>query len=370
MFYRPLFEREIVPVTSELGRAIENANYVSSPRVTPRSTTSSDSGKSRGFKYSPASSPVNVEQHRLEKIEETLDDEVASSIGLKDEDEEEQMMLRLRTQLSRKYIFEEELAEEAASHRSFEQSRTRRRSSLMKIRRNKPSLRSRIRNTRNAVKIVSSVLSQSTNSIDYVSSDSSSFRGSYSREMFIRHAFASTLASLMKEVRCYMSNGDKDEAQRYAAVENFEFSKLLNKDKWLGSDTTNPFSKRHAEREFCSRLYDTMAFQIDIRTRAISNRRDMFDRWCRRKLESILAKLRNVKANRNLLVTSSSVQSRENGGIPLDGLKGYLWKLPRGVDPWSKTSVFNVGRGYRWKRVWCEIDVIENREKGKFVWYV
>ena len=88
VFYRPLFEREIVPVTSELGRAIENANYVSSPRLTPRSTTSSDSGKSRGFKYSPASSPVNVEQHRLEKIEETLDDEVASSIGLKDEDEE------------------------------------------------------------------------------------------------------------------------------------------------------------------------------------------------------------------------------------------------------------------------------------------
>ena len=169
MFYRPLFEREIVPVTSELGRAIERANYVSSPRLnTPRSTRSSDSSKSRGFKYSPASSPRIVDNSKLEKIEEGLEDEVASpigSIGLEEEkeenpttDEEEQMMLRLRTQLSRKYIFEEELAEEAASHRSFEQNK-RRRSSLMKIRRNKPSLRSRIKNTRNAVKIVSQVRS-------------------------------------------------------------------------------------------------------------------------------------------------------------------------------------------------------------------
>ena len=124
-------------------------------------------------------------------------------------------------------------------------------------------------------------------------------------------------------------------------MENFEFSKLLNKDKWLGSDTTNPFSKRPAEREFCSRLYDSMAFQIDIRTRAISNRRDMFDRWCRRKLESILAKLRNVKANRNLLVTSSSVQSRENGSIPLDGLKDISGNF---LEVW----ILGVRRVYQW----------------------
>jgi len=396
VFYRPFFQRQVVSATSELGRAIEHANYVASPKLTPKSAASFDSGNSLTSLTSSnkvlSSSPLigldRMSPRGFADMESILeirssdlddDDDEKSTLHDKgnrnddddDEDDddckEKEITVRLRTELSRKHIFEEELAEESAA---FEKTRTRRRSSYLKKRQNRPSLRSRIHHTRNAVKVISSVVSQNTNKIDYVSSSSSTFRGSHSREMYIRHAFASTLASLMKEVRCYMSNGDKDEAQRYAVVENFEFSKLLNKDKWLGSDTTNPFSKRPAEREFCTRLYDSMAFQIDIRTRAISNQRDMFDRWCRRKLENILTKLRNVKANRNLLVTSSSKQSRENRGIPLDGLKGYLWKLPRGVDPWSKKSMFNVGRGYRWKRVWCEIDVIENQEEGKFVWYV
>jgi len=186
------------------------------------------------------------------------------------------------------------------------------------------------------------------------------------RETFVRHAFGSVVASLMKEIRYFMCGGDKSKARSYANQDRFDFRKLLPQKDWIG-ETHDPLAKKPQEREFCTRLYGSMSFQECVRERAMANGRDLFDAWCLRKLETLMRHLKQAR-DCGLLVYSRSTTARKAVGIPLGGIKGHLWKLPRGVDPWTQRDMFHPA-GYRWKRHWFELDVTLDEDRGELRFY-
>ena len=149
-------------------------------------------------------------------------------------------------------------------------------------------------------------------------------------------------------------------------VKDFNFEKLLDKRCWLGESKPHPFAKKPYERAFCAGIYDAMAFRVHVRQRAIADKRDLFDTWCLRKIQTLLGHLKQVTES-NLVVPSASVAERDAKGVPLRGeSKGYLWKLPRGVDPWSTRSWI---KPQRWEERWFELDVVTNEEQGRLRFY-